>query len=371
MTAPRRSCISNNPFPNGLIPPPGSSLGLLNDVGYGAIGPLKTPAAAQHSLRAKLELRDSSANSLPICCWTACCTSARRELICILGATIIWTFCGCRSRSMTPTQIGNLGNYVNNPFASVLTSSYYSNSSSDQPNCPGLPADVAVSAVHRRDHRRAAQREFHLPCAANHGGKALLQWTCNSRPTTPGRNPSTIPRSRRQCGLAGELGHNSGRIMGSRIPNRLYLERSLSTFDMPQQLKFDYTYDLPIGRGRTFLNNMPRPLDFICGWLENCRRVDRSRRLPAAVYHHHWLRHSDMDLRRQRAQSAGHAGVRLAVPNRTGSTIISRIRTSSRSPAPTPWAMRRGLSGACALLSSSTTNLSILKEFALSHATKR
>ena len=36
----------NNPFPNGLIPPSGSSLGLLNDVGYGAIGPLRTAVAA-------------------------------------------------------------------------------------------------------------------------------------------------------------------------------------------------------------------------------------------------------------------------------------------------------------------------------------
>ena len=31
----------------GLILPPGSSLGLLNDVGYGAVGPLRTPAAAR------------------------------------------------------------------------------------------------------------------------------------------------------------------------------------------------------------------------------------------------------------------------------------------------------------------------------------
>ena len=37
----------SNPFPNGLIQPPGSSLGLLNDVGYGALGPLRTAAAAR------------------------------------------------------------------------------------------------------------------------------------------------------------------------------------------------------------------------------------------------------------------------------------------------------------------------------------
>src|SRR5208283_5835757 len=31
----------SNPFPNGLTLPTGSSLGLLNDVGYGAIGPIR------------------------------------------------------------------------------------------------------------------------------------------------------------------------------------------------------------------------------------------------------------------------------------------------------------------------------------------
>ena len=35
--------------------------------------------------------------------------------------------------NLTPDQIGNLGNYLNNPFASVLTHSYYSNSSLSSP----------------------------------------------------------------------------------------------------------------------------------------------------------------------------------------------------------------------------------------------
>ena len=35
--------------------------------------------------------------------------------------------------SMTPTQIGNLGNYVPNPFASVLTAPYYANSALSSP----------------------------------------------------------------------------------------------------------------------------------------------------------------------------------------------------------------------------------------------
>ena len=32
----------SNPYPNGLILPPGNSLGLLNDVGFGAVGPIRT-----------------------------------------------------------------------------------------------------------------------------------------------------------------------------------------------------------------------------------------------------------------------------------------------------------------------------------------
>jgi len=52
---------------------------------------------------------------------------------------------------------------------------------------------------------------------------------------------------------------------GLQDPNRLNLERSLSTFDMPQQWKFNYTYDVPFGRGRAFLSNIPRALDLIIG----------------------------------------------------------------------------------------------------------
>ena len=37
----------NNPFPNGLIQPAGNSLGLMNDVGFDANGPLRTPGANQ------------------------------------------------------------------------------------------------------------------------------------------------------------------------------------------------------------------------------------------------------------------------------------------------------------------------------------
>jgi hypothetical protein len=55
------------------------------------------------------------------------------------------------------------------------------------------------------------------------------------------------------------------RLANIQDPNRPYLERSLSTFDIPQQLKINYTYDLPFGRGKLFLNKMPRALDLVLG----------------------------------------------------------------------------------------------------------
>jgi hypothetical protein len=53
-------------------------------------------------------------------------------------------------------------------------------------------------------------------------------------------------------------------------PNKPQLERSLSTFDIPHVFQFSYSYDLPFGRGRAFLGNMPRALDLIVGgWTTN------------------------------------------------------------------------------------------------------
>jgi hypothetical protein len=53
-------------------------------------------------------------------------------------------------------------------------------------------------------------------------------------------------------------------------PNKPYLERSLSTFDIPHVIQLSYSYDLPIGHGRPFLGNMPRWAELIVGgWKTN------------------------------------------------------------------------------------------------------
>jgi hypothetical protein len=48
-------------------------------------------------------------------------------------------------------------------------------------------------------------------------------------------------------------------------PNKPYLERSLSTFDIPSVFQVSYSYDFPVGRGKALLGNMPRVLDAVIG----------------------------------------------------------------------------------------------------------
>jgi hypothetical protein len=53
-------------------------------------------------------------------------------------------------------------------------------------------------------------------------------------------------------------------------PNKPWLERSLSTFDIPYVIQFSYSYDLPFGHGRAFLGNMPGWANAILGgWTTN------------------------------------------------------------------------------------------------------
>jgi hypothetical protein len=53
-------------------------------------------------------------------------------------------------------------------------------------------------------------------------------------------------------------------------PNKPWVERSLSTFDSPYVVQFSYSYDLPFGRGRAMIGNMPRWAEAIVGgWKTN------------------------------------------------------------------------------------------------------
>jgi len=249
-----------NPFPNGLILPPGSSLGLLNDVGYGAIGPLRTSAAAQTPYEQSWSFgfeREITANLLVSVNYLGKKGThlyfAGNNNIDVLGPQV---------EKLTPTQIGNLGNYVSNPFASVLTNPYYSNSPLTSPTVQAFqlmlpfPQFTGVAT----DEPPSANSIYNaLQIVVEKRYSNGLQLSANYTWSKSIDDSSTYDTN--VAWLAN--GPNSGTNIQD--PNRAYLERSLSTFDIPQQLKFEYTYDLPVGRGRTFFSHMPRALDLVLG----------------------------------------------------------------------------------------------------------
>ena len=67
-------------------------------------------------------------------------------------------------------------------------------------------------------------------------------------------------------------------------PNKPWLERSLSTFDIPYVYQFSYTYDLPVGRGKALLGRMPRCSSHR-GRMEDQRRLADLLWQAARLYH--------------------------------------------------------------------------------------
>jgi len=252
----------SNPFPTGLIQPPGSSLGLLNDVGYTAVGPLKTPAAARTPYEQTWSF--GIERQLPSNMLLDVQYIGKKGTRLYFGGDNSLDILGSQVESLSPDDIANLGNYVNNPFASVLTNSYYSDSVLSSPTVQayqlmlpypqftGVFADEPPSANSIYNALQITLGKHY-----SNGLQLAINYTWSKS-----IDDSSVADT--NVAWLANYGQNSVNY-GLADPNRLYLERSLSTFDMPQQLKFDYTYELPFGRGRAYLSNMSRPLDLILG----------------------------------------------------------------------------------------------------------
>jgi len=251
----------SNPFPNGLILPPGSTLGLLNDVGYGAIGPLRTSAAARTPYEQSWSL--GIERQLPSNILVSVQYVGKKGTRLYFAGGNNFNVLGPWVEKLTPTQIGNLGNYVPNPFASVLTNSYYSNSILTSPTIQAyqlmlpFPQFTGVTT----DEPPTANSIYNaLQIAVEKRYSNGLQLSANYTWSKSIDDSSVYDTN---VAWLGSYGPNSGYALQD--PNRPGLERSLSTFDIPSQLKLNYTFDLPVGRGRAFFNQMPRAFDLMFG----------------------------------------------------------------------------------------------------------
>ncbi|MGA2391285.1 MAG: TonB-dependent receptor [Candidatus Sulfotelmatobacter sp.] len=267
----------NNPFPNGLNQPAGSSLGLLNDVGYGANGPLKISAAnltpyeeswtfgierqVPWNVVLDVEYLGKKGDHLPF--------SGANSLD-ILGPQV---------EKYSANQINTLNSYVTNPFSSLNggpISDPNSTLSSAQvqavqlelpyPQFTSVSTDVQMignSIYHGLQLRAAKHFSNSLEFLVNY------TWSKSIDDSSVGDDNVTW----------------LGSFTSLQDPNKPWLERSLSTFDIPSVLKFSYSYDLPFGRGKALLGNIPRALNAVVGgWRTNgIWQISDGRPLPITV----------------------------------------------------------------------------------------
>jgi hypothetical protein len=255
----------SNPYPNGPIKPPGASLGLLNDVGYGGYGPIryisnKVPYeqswsfGVQHETRGNLVLDASYIGKKGTHLYFANAGSINH-----LGPEV---------EHYTNDQLADLASFVDNPFADPNQSNasqiitdpnnplLYSQIQKMQllmpfPQFFGFSGDeppIANSIYHALQFR--AEKRF------SHGLEFLATYT--------------FSKSIDDASLTSTNSGYLGSFASLQNPNNPAGERSLSSFDIPQVLQFSYTYELPIGRGKFIGGNLHPVLNAIVGgWRTN------------------------------------------------------------------------------------------------------
>jgi hypothetical protein len=252
----------SNPFSNGLNQPFGSSKGLLNDVGFGANGVLRIAAAnrtpQEQSWTFGIE-RQLPANIVV----SADYIGKKGTHLPFAGSSYYFDILGpwVDSYAGNTPQMAALNNSVANPFyPKIITNP---NSILAAPTIPGYqlelpyPQFTGVST----DDQMIANSIYHgLQLTAQKHFSNSLEFLVNY----------TWSKSIDDSSVSDDNVTWTGSFSSQQDPNKPWLERGLSTFDIPSVLKFSYSYDLPFGRGKAFLGNMPRVVDAIVGgWRTN------------------------------------------------------------------------------------------------------
>jgi hypothetical protein len=248
----------SNPFPAGIKLPPGSSLGLLNDVGFDAIGPIpKIDSAVPYEQSWSFGIqRELPANFLVDANYIG---KAGHHLY-FAGAKEL-NHLDRQIEQYNSDQISGLNTYVDNPFYGIITDP---NSSLSNPTVRAYQLQLPFPqfTAFRGDTPPEANSIYHalqlrVEKRFSHGLEALVTYTWSK----------SIDDSSTTDDSVSWLGGVANSIQD---PNNRHLERGLSTFDIPHVLQFSYTYELPIGRGKAIGGNMPAVLNAIIGgWQTN------------------------------------------------------------------------------------------------------
>jgi len=258
---------------NGLIPAPGSKLGALNDYGYAANGPLRnvtnTPYEQSWSMGIEMQLPWNVVTNMMY-------VGKKGTHLYYSGDNYI-NHLGPSVESASLSDLNNLTSYVANPFYGINTDP---GSILSQPQIqelqlqlpwPQFPGGVTIEPP------PIANSEYHA-----------MQLTAEKRYSNGLEFLATFVWSKSIDDASAPDDNTTwlGSFSSLVDPNKPWLERSLSTFDIPYVYQFSYTYDLPIGRGKAFGGQMPAVLNAVIGgWKTNgVWRISYGRPLPFFTY---------------------------------------------------------------------------------------
>jgi hypothetical protein len=268
----------SNPYPNGILQPVGGSLGLLNDVGYQALGPIrnisnKVPNEQSWSFGFQQQLRGNVVLDV--------------SYIGKKGTHLYFANAGA---------LDHLGSWVegipvpspdpNNPCATLTVTclnSPVSNPFTDPTlsNAPQLitdPANPLLASPYLQEYQLLLPYPQFL-YGFNGDEPPIANAIYNALQVRAEKNFShgleflatyTFSKSIDDASLTSTNNIWLGSFASLQNPNNPGGERSLSSFDIPQVLQFSYTYELPIGRGKWIGGGMNSVLNaFVGGWRTN------------------------------------------------------------------------------------------------------
>ncbi len=246
----------SNPYPSGLIKPAGSSLGLMNDVGFGAIGPIRTVKATPYAQTWTFGIE----HQLPWNLLVKADYIGKKGTHLYFGGANNPNILGPQIESYTSDQITNLNTLVDNPFYGIITDP---NSGLSGPQVAEAQLEVPFPQYTSvtTDVPPIASSSYHsLQLVAeksySNGLQLLASFVWSKSIDDASTDDDNITWL--------------GGFLSLQDPNKPWLERSLSSFDIPTVLQFSYSYDLPVGHGKAFLGHMPRAVDTVVGgWKTN------------------------------------------------------------------------------------------------------
>ncbi len=242
----------SDPFPGtGPLLPPGNALGALNDVGFGAGGNVKTITQAPYEQTWTLGFEKELPGRVVV---EASYIGKKGTHLYFSGASEL-NHLPISVESLTPDQIASLENPVANPFFGIITDPLSELSSDEVQGFQLLLPYPQYTSVQGDTFPTASSIYHALQLRAEKSYANGLQFLATYTWAKSIDNASATDDSVSWLGGSSSL----------QDPNRPQLERSVSQFDIPHLLQFSYVYDLPIGRGRKFANNMNPVLGAVIG----------------------------------------------------------------------------------------------------------